>query len=49
MGVAKKELVAPFFYTRQNSLKRRFENIFTRFIVIFALFFYFMYVTILNT
>ena len=30
MGVAKKELVAPFFifYTRQNSLKRRFENIF---------------------
>lgn len=51
MGVAKKKISRSFFifYTRQNSLKRRVENIFARFIEIFARCFYFMYITILNT
>ena len=42
MGVAKKELVAPFFvfYMPQSGIERRVENIFTRFIEISAQCFY---------
>jgi hypothetical protein len=51
MGVAKKELVAPFFvfYMPQSGVEHRVENIFARFIEISAQCFYFMYITILNT
>lgn len=50
MGVAKKELVAPlFFYMPQSGVEHRVENIFARFIEIFAQCFYVMYITILNT
>ena len=50
MGVAKKKIGRSLvFYMPQSGVERRVENIFARFIEIFALCFYFMCVTILNT
>lgn len=50
MGVAKKKISRSLvFYMPQSGVEHRVENIFTRFIEIFAQCFYFMYITILNT